>query len=254
MFFSKKLNQFKNINHCFFSKNGGFSNGIYDSLNCGPGSNDKKESVLKNLFVVSNKIKVEEQNLILMNQTHSSKVITVNDKNKKNLKFNSDAMITKLKNVALSVLTADCVPILLYEEASQIVGCVHAGWRGALGGIVENTINEIKKISRDGIIYVAVGPCIGKKSYEVERDFYKEFIEKNNNYDEFFFPKSDKKFLFDIRSFINFKLKKLRVNYIDNIDLDTYDQKKDFFSFRRSVHLGQKDYGRCISSISLNNT
>ena len=116
MFFSKKLSKYENIKHCFFSKKNGFSKGIYKSLNCGPGSNDDKINIKKNLGLVTKKMDLKNDNLILMNQTHSNKVIVVNDENKGQKKFNSDALITKLKGIALGVLTADCVPIILYDE------------------------------------------------------------------------------------------------------------------------------------------
>ena len=127
MFYSKKFKKFKNINHCFFSKKGGFSKGVYRSLNCGKGSNDDKKIVLKNLALVSKKMKINQKNLILMHQTHSNKVIIVNKKNKEIKKFKSDAIITKLKGFALGVVTADCVPIILYDSKNDIIACIHAG-------------------------------------------------------------------------------------------------------------------------------
>ena len=139
MFYSKKLKKFKEINHCFFSRNGGVSKGLYRSLNCGRGSNDKKQNVSKNLKIVSKKMKVKSKNIILMYQTHSSKVVEINKYNVKK-QVNSDSIITKIKGFALGVVTADCVPILLFDYKNKIVGCVHAGWKGALSGIIKNTI------------------------------------------------------------------------------------------------------------------
>ena len=176
MFFSKKLNTFKNINHCFFSKDGGVSQGIYSSLNCGLGSDDKKSNVLKNLDIVSKKIGFTAENLLTMNQTHSNKVVVINSSNKHIQRVSADALITNQKNIAISVLTADCVPILIYDETNHIIGSVHAGWKGAAGGIIENTINEITKISHNAKINVAIGPCIGLNNYEVGLEFYKKFI------------------------------------------------------------------------------
>ena len=164
MYFSKKLNKFNNIKHCFFSKNGGISEGIYSSLNCGLGSGDKKENILNNLAIVSKKIGIRNENLFSMNQTHSNKVVVIDEKNKNIQRINSDALITKLKNIAISVLTADCVPILVYEEVNQIIACIHAGWKGAISGIIENTLNEIVTMSKNNRIYVAIGPCIGTKN------------------------------------------------------------------------------------------
>ena len=121
MFYSKQLKKFKNIKHCFFSRKGGFSKGIYQSLNCGRGSKDNKKNVSRNFNVVLKKMKIKRNKLILMHQTHSNKVITINNKNKDLKKFNSDAIITKLKGYVLGVVTADCAPIILYDKKNQIV-------------------------------------------------------------------------------------------------------------------------------------
>ena len=121
MYFSKKLNEFTSIKHCFFSKNGGVSKDIYSSLNCGLGSNDKKENILNNLSIVSKKIGVDNNNLFSMNQTHSNKVIVINKNNYDTKRINADALITDIKNIGISVLTADCVPILIYEKIFSIM-------------------------------------------------------------------------------------------------------------------------------------
>ena len=186
-----------------------------------------------------------------MNQSHNNEAIIVDDKNKHLKKFESDALITRLKNIPISVLTADCVPILIFEELSQTIACIHAGWRGALNGVIDNTINKIVSTSNENKIYAAIGPCIGKKSYEVEIEFYKKFMHDNSNNKIFFKRSSQSKFLFDLRFYVNHRLKKLNIHNLDNIEMDTYEDKKNFFSFRRSVHLEEKDYGRCISTICL---
>ena len=138
MFYSKKLKSFKNLKHCFFSRKGGFSKGIYASLNCGRGSNDKRINVLKNLKIISKKMRVENKKLVLMHQTHSNKVIEIKKNNYKK-KLCCDAIITRLKGIALGVVTADCVPILLYDKKNKIIGSIHAGWKGAFSGIIKNT-------------------------------------------------------------------------------------------------------------------
>ena len=249
MFFSKKLSQFNNIRHSFFSKKNGVSKGIYKSLNCGLGSNDKKKNIIKNLNLVSKKMNIELKDLVLMNQTHSNKVILVNKKNK-NKRLNSDALVTKLKGIGLGVLTADCVPIILYDETNNIIGCVHAGWKGAVSGIIENTIKKFKKINSNNKIFASVGPCIGKKSYEVDLNFYRNFISKSKKNSIYFSKKNKFKRLFNLRKYVNDKLIKLNVK-IDNVYHDTFRDKSRFFSYRRSQKLGENDYGRCISIISL---
>jgi len=253
VFFSKKLKSFKNINHCFFSKNGGVSRGIYSSLNCGTGSDDKKENILKNLDIVSKKIGLNNKNLFIMNQTHSNRVIVINDTNKHIHRFSSDALVTNKKDVTISVLTADCVPVLIYDEVNEIIGSIHAGWRGALSGIIENTLNEFIKINKNGKINVAIGPCIGLDSYEVGREFYSTFVQKSKKNKKFFLTIKKNKYLFDLRKFVNSKFEKFQVNQVENIDFDTFREDKKFFSFRRSKQAGEKDYGRCISVISLIN-
>jgi len=251
MYFSRKLSEFNNIKHCFFSKNGGVSKGIYNSLNCGLGSNDEKNNVQNNLAIASEKIGVSQNNLFLMNQTHSNKVVTINENNKNIKKINADALITKIENIAISVLTADCVPILIYEEFNHVIACIHAGWRGAVNGIIKNTFNEIVNMSKNNKIYVAVGPCIGLKNYEVGKDFYDVFIKENKKNEIFFFRGEKDKFLFDLRKYVNFKIKEFDVEHVENIDFDTYDEKENLFSFRRSRHFNEKDYGRCLSTIGL---
>ena len=253
MFFSKKLNTFKNINHCFFSKNGGVSKGTYNSLNCGLGSDDKKADVLKNLDIVSKRIGFSAKNLLTMNQTHSNKVVVINSANRHIQRVNADALVTSQKNIAISVLTADCVPVLIYDEVNKIIGSVHAGWKGAAGGIIENTLNEFFKINKNGKINVAIGPCIGVGNYEVGREFYSKFIQLSKKNNNFFIETKNNKFFFNLRKYINSKFEKLEVNHIENIDSDTYSENKNFFSFRRSKQMGENDYGRCISVISLIN-
>ena len=253
MFYSKNFKKFKNVNHCFFSKKGGFSKGIYKSLNCGRGSKDNRENIDKNLSKVSKKIKVKKNNLLLMSQTHSNKVVIINNKNKNSKKINSDSIITKMKGCALGVVTADCVPIILYDVKNEIIGCIHAGWKGALNGIIENTINKFRKLGfNNNNIYACIGPCIGEKSYEVSLDFVRNFILKSKKNIIYFTKKNKEKRLFNLRKYISDKLIKLNVK-IDHIERDTFKEKDNFFSYRRSQKSNEEDYGRCISVINLTN-
>ena len=155
MYFSKKLKNFKNLEHCFFSRNGGISEGIYSSLNCGIGSNDNRENVLKNLETISKQFNVSVKNLTLMKQTHSNKVIYIDEKNKHIKRFECDALITKIENIPISVLTADCVPILIYEKINKVIACIHAGWKGAIHGVIDNTINKILSLNTKNEIYAS---------------------------------------------------------------------------------------------------
>ena len=249
MFCSRKLKKIKQIKHFFFSRKNGFSKGIYKGLNCGKGSNDKKGNGKKNLDYVAKKMDVGKDKLILMHQTHSNKVVEIKKNNYKK-KIVADAMITKMKGFALGVVTADCVPILLYDTKNEIVGCIHAGWKGAFSDIIQKTITKIKKISSNNKIYACVGPCIGKKSYEVDEIFYKMFVDKSKNNKIYFSNKNKTKKLFNLRKFVSNKLIKANIN-VDQVDRNTFAEKSNFFSYRRSCKLKQKDYGRCISSICM---
>ena len=250
MFYSKKFKKFKDINHCFFSRNGGLSKGVYRSLNCGNGSKDNKKNIDKNYSLVAKKIKISRKNLLMMNQTHSNKVIIIDNRNKKFKRFNSDAIITKMKGFTLGVVTADCVPIILYDAKNQIIGCVHAGWKGAFSGIVENTIKKFKKLNSRNKIFASIGPCIGKKSYEIDLNFYKKFLLKSKKNSVYFTKKNKYKKLFDLRKYVGDKLIKLDV-IVDHVNHDTFKEKNNFFSYRRSQKLKEKDYGRCISIVGL---
>ena len=249
MFYSKKLKKLKNIKHCFFSRRKGFSRGVYKSLNCGKGSKDNKNNVIKNLNFVAKKMTVDRSKLILMHQSHSNKVVEIKWHNFKK-KIDADALITKLNGFAIGVLTADCVPIIIFDLKNKIIGCIHAGWKGAFSGIIENTVKKIKKLNSNNRIYASVGPCIGEKSYEVDILFYEKFVSKSRKNKIYFRYKSKTKRFFNIRKFVTDKLKKLNVK-VDQVDKDTFAEKSNFYSYRRSRKLKQKDYGRCISTVCL---
>lgn len=249
MFFSKKLKKL-NVPHCFFSRNSGFSRGIYKSLNCGIGSNDNKKLVHKNIKFVESFLKIKKNNLKLMYQTHSSKVLKINHKNFEKKRFKSDGITSDLKGVALGVLTADCVPILMYDKINKKICVLHAGWKGIFKGIIEKGIKKFSKKNLNSLV-VAIGPCIGKKSYEVDKLLKLKFLRQSKYYKKFFKASKKGKFLFDLRSIVNYKLKKVGVKEIDNINLDTFKDSKNFFSHRRSKQLKEPDYGRCLSVITL---
>ena len=250
MFFSKRFQKLKEIKHCFFSRNGGHSKGVYKSLNCGIGSKDDKKKIFKNLSYVADKMSVKINNLVLMNQTHSKKVLEIK-KNNINKRINSDAIITKDKGIALGVLTADCVPILIFNKTNKIIGCIHAGWKGAFSGIIKNTVVKIKRPNSKNKIYASIGPCIGKNNYEVDLDFFKKFVKKSKKNKIYFSEKNKQKKLFNLRKFVANQLAELKVN-VDHVNHDTFKEKNNFFSFRRSTIYKHKDYGRCISVIRLN--
>ena len=185
-----------------------------------------------------------------MHQTHSNKVIVINKKNKNFKIFKSDSLITNIKGLAIGVVTADCVPIILYDSKNEVIGCVHAGWRGAISGIIEKTIIQINRLNKDSKIFACIGPCIGKKSYEVDTSFYKKFLKKSKKNSLYFSKKNTAKKLFNLRRYVRNKLLKYGIK-VDQIYLDTFTEKKYFFSYRRSQKLKEVDYGRNISVITL---
>ncbi len=251
MFYSENLEIINDIDHCFFSRKNGKSRGIYKSLNCGIGSKDDEVDVKNNLSLVSKKFNIEKNSLILMNQVHSNKVQIIT---KNNLtKHTCDAILTEDYNIALGVLTADCVPILIYETKKKIIGCIHAGWKGAIDGIIENTSKKLIEMGGNPKkLIVSVGPCISQKNYEVQANFYEKFIKKSKNNTSFFFKNEKNSFNFNLRGFVNKKLTDLNVSKIDNIEIDSFASESEYFSHRRAKKLGQDDYGRCISVIKKN--
>jgi len=250
MFFSKKLKKFKNIRHCFFSRKNGFSKGYYKSLNCGLGSNDNKEIILKNLKFVSNKIGCKNESLITLNQQHSSNVLCFKDKLSVKNKLPGDAIVSKVKNIGFGILTADCAPIFFYDPKKKIIGAAHSGWKGELNGIIKNTLLKFNSLnSKNTDLIAVVGPCIDKKNYEVEKRFMETFLFKNNYNKKFFYKIATGKYLFDLRGYINRELHNFKIENIENIEMNTYAKKEFFYSYRRSCHKKEKDYGRCISVI-----
>ena len=250
MFFSNKLKKFKKLKHCFFSRQNGFSQGIYKSLNCGLGSKDKKENVIKNLDFVSKKIDCQNDFLITLNQIHSNKVIYFENESSVKNKLQGDAIVTKIKNLGIGILTADCAPILLYDPVKEIIGCIHSGWKGAFNGVIQNTIKKFKELeSNINDLIIVVGPCIEKESYEVQNDFYEKFILQDARNKIFFNKTNTNKYTFDLRNFINQQILSLNVKNVENIKMDTFAEKEFFYSCRRSKRYKEHDYGRCISVI-----
>ena len=250
MFFSKKLQKFKNIKHCFFSRKDGVSQGIYESLNCGIGSYDKKENVLKNLESVSKKIGCKKESLITLNQKHTNEVICFNSNADVKNRLGGHAIVSQLKNVGIGILTADCASIFFYDPKNKIIGCSHAGWKGALNGIIKNTIKKFNELnSNNNDLISVVGPCINKKNYEVKLDFFKKFIDQDKKNEIFFERISNKNYVFDLRGYINKEILNLNIKNIENIEKDTFSEKDFFYSYRRSCLNKEQDYGRCISVI-----
>ena len=241
------------IRHGFFNKKGGKSKGIYESLNCGHGSKDKKNNVTENLKIVKNKISKKCKNIFLLHQLHSNKFYFI-EKNTKllNKKIKADAVITNQKRLPIAVLTADCAPILLYDDKKNMIAAIHAGWKGAFKGIIKKVISFmlIKGCKRSSII-AAIGPCIQQNSYNVGEEFKKKFIKKYRR-SKIFFKKKKGTIYFDLPNFVKSQLKSNKITKIDMINTDTFIKKNNFFSARQSIKLKHDDYGRNISIIMIN--
>jgi len=250
MFFSKKLEKFENIKHCFFSRKNGVSKGYYESLNCGLGSGDKKENVSKNLEFVAKRITCSKESLITLNQKHTNQVIYFDNEISVKNKLTGDAIVTEVKNIGIGILTADCAPILFYDHKKRIIGCAHAGWKGTLNGVIKNTVQKFNELnSNNNDLIAVVGPCINKKNYEIETDFFKKFISQDKNNESFFEKISSEKYVFNLRGFINKEISNLNIKNVENIEMDTFSQQEFFYSYRRSCLNKEQDYGRCISVI-----
>ena len=221
-------------------------------MNIEPGSADKKKNILKNLEVVSNKIKAKNKKIILLNQVHSNKFHYIDIHSKFNDKFEGDALITDRKNMPIAVLTADCAPVLIYDDDKEMIAAIHAGWKGSYKGIVEKVVKfMIKKGCSPKNITAAIGPCISSNNYEVKEGFVKKFIRKDKN-NIIFFKKTKNKNYFSLNKYIYFQLKSLNIKKIDIINKDTFVSKNNFFSARRSNSHNENDYGRNISIIMIN--
>ncbi len=245
----KKYN--KKVDFAFFTSNGGVSKGNYYSLNCNFDSEDKALNVEKNLKIALKSLGVHNKLLKLINQTHSKKIHFIDKKNIKN-NFYGDGLITKDKNIVLGVLTADCAPVFLFDSNYSVVCCVHSGWRGAFLNIIKESIIKFKKenIKRSNIVAI-IGPCLGHKNFEVNKDFKLKFKDKNLNYQRFFQTKNKTKDLFNLRGLINFQLKSEGITNIHNIRRDTYKNGHIFFSHRRATHEKKNNTGRMLNIITL---
>ena len=246
---SKLLKKTNLVNHGFFNKMNGVSKGVYKSLNCGKGSWDNKKNVEKNLRYVKGKILSRKNSIVLLYQIHSSKFFYLKKIPKR--KLIGDGFITNIKNLPLGILTADCAPILILDAKKKIIAAIHAGWKGAYKNIVIKVLRKFTNLgSKKKDIIAVIGPCIAKQSYEVQNDFFKIFInqkKKNKN----FFTFKKKKIFFSLNEYIKSQLENSGIKNIEIIKKDTYLDKNNFFSSRRSLNNNFDDYGRNISIIMI---
>ena len=251
MFIFEETNKYPQIKCAFFSRKKGISNGIYKSLNCGLNSKDKESNILKNRIIALKKIGLNKKELIIPNQTHSNKIKIV-DENSIGKNIKADGLLTQSNKIVLGILTADCAPIFFFDCKKNIISAIHAGWRGAKNGIIKNTIKLMLECgSKLNNIISCIGPCLGKESYKVNNDFFRKFIIESSKNKEFFSIKNNE-MNFDLKSYIIEKIKNYGVKKVLFRSFDTFKDKKNFFSYRRSLISKEKDYGRCLSVISIN--
>jgi len=239
------------LKHGFFTRLDGLSKKQFRSLNCSSSNDDDKKNVVENRLIAIKNLNLNKKKLILITQTHSSKVIRITKNNLDN-NLKADGVITSLNNVVLGILTADCAPVIIYDDKNKFVCNLHSGWKGSLNNISQTAIKLFDKyqIKRKNLTAI-VGPCLGVKNYEVDKNFQRMFIKKNIKYTKFFRYKNKKKSYFNLRALINYQLTELGLKKIYNINRDTYSSEKLFFSHRRSTHKGEKTTGRLINLISL---
>ncbi len=235
--------------HGFFGRQGGVSEGIYASLNCGPGSKDNPEHIAENRRRIAAHFDTDPEALVTLAQIHSAEVVCAH----RGLRgCEGDALITGQPGVILGVLAADCVPILLADATHRIIGAAHAGWKGALGNIMEATIAAMcKKGAKREAIQAAIGPCIAQASYEVSEDFLTPFLAKDPDNARFFQNGKPGKKHFDIRGYVALGLANAGIHRIDLLGNDTCAEADHFFSYRRATLRGEADYGRQVSCIML---
>lgn len=242
------------IAHGFFTREGGVSHGIYQSLNVGRGSDDVKAHVAENRRRVAEHLGVEPDRLATVHQVHSADVITL-DAPFDDTSPKADAMVTGKSGLALAVLTADCGPVLFADEKAQVIGAAHAGWRGALAGVLENTVAAMERLgARRSNITAVLGPAISPAHYEVGAEFYDTFTAASPACAQFFTPSvKTGHFMFSLQAFI---LERLRTSGVkaEALALCTYADERRFFSYRRTTHRNEGDYGRQMSAIVLNHS
>ena len=256
LFITSPLLESFNIKAKFFTRNGGVSTGAFNSLNCKFDCGDDDTNVKKNREIAVSNFGIDANtNLVTVNQQHTNDVIVIDEPVKdptKYLNIVADGIITNQKKIAIGVITADCVPILIYDNASDYIGVIHCGWRGLHDNIIKNAIDKFVMISGDKAnITVAIGPCLKQKSYEIQPEFMNKIVAQNYSYKQFFKRKKGK-FFFDLTGFAVTKLKELDIKNIEVLDFNTYDD--DFFSYRRSFLTGDykndpTNHGRQLSVI-----
>jgi YfiH family protein len=241
------------VRHAFFTRRGGVSEDHFSSLNCGFGSGDRLEHVARNRAIAMEKLGLPDAPLVTCHQIHSAAAILVEEPWPPAEAPRADGLVTRMRGVALGVLAADCAPVLFADPEAGVVGAAHAGWRGALGGILEATIARMEELgARHDRIRAAIGPCIGRRSYEVGAEFVEAFIAADAENRSFFAPaRRERHAMFDLEGYIARQLARAGVASVGRVRRDTAAEEDSFFSYRRASLRGEPVYGRGLSAIAL---
>jgi polyphenol oxidase len=250
---SKLLSEQTKIGHGFFTRQGGVSTGLYGSLNCGLGSGDTRNAVLENRNRVARHLGASGTHLLTCYQIHSATAVVVDAPWAPDAQPKADALVTRTSGLVLGTLAADCTPILFADADAGVIAAAHAGWKGALGGIIEATVAAMEQAgARRKSITAALGPCIGAAAYEVGPEFEANFLAKAAAYGRFFIRKSATgRPFFDLPGFVESQLQAAGLGGVENASQCTYADPERFFSYRRMTHEGAADYGRQVSAVVL---
>jgi len=251
MLTSKLLNQISGIKHAFCTRIGGVSQGLLGSLNFSMVKEELFSSLVENHRIVREQIGPEVKQILTLQQKHTNKVLSIEAPwalEELNAPI-ADGMLTRTKGLGLGILTADCAPILLASSDGACVSAVHAGWRGALKGVIESAVSHMRQQGAHDIV-AAIGPCIAQESYEVGPDLVQEFQDKDQNAAPYFKPaEKERHFYFDLRGYVEKRLREASINSIDHIKIDTYTNVDQFYSCRRAFHKREETYGCQMSAI-----
>lgn len=241
------------VRHGFFTRAGGVSQGVYTSLNCGLGSDDDRETVLENRRRVAHCLTGRDGAPLTCHQIHSATALVVDGPFPAGPPPRADALATRTPGVVVGALAADCAPVLLADRRAGVVAAAHAGWRGAVDGVVDAAVAAMESLgARRADIAAAIGPCIGVASYEVGLEFEATFLERDPANARFFRPgaRAEKR-QFDLSAYLAERARGLGLGSVEAIGRDVYAEQETFFSYRRSQHRGEPDYARLISAIAL---
>ncbi|TRL38404.1 peptidoglycan editing factor PgeF [Methylosinus sporium] len=241
------------VRHAFFTRAGGVSEGVYASLNGGVGSNDETARVAENRARMARRIGAEAHRLLVPYQIHSRDALYVAEPWAETERPRCDGLVTDVEGLALGVTGADCGMLLFADARAGVIGACHAGWKGALTGMIEATIALMEtRGAHRADIHVALGPAIGRDSYEVGGEFVERFLAEDAAFARFFTPSTrDGHSMFDLPAFITRRVEAANVASFENLRIDTYADEARCFSYRRSVHRKEPDYGRLVSAIAI---